>query len=405
MNSQPMPDTNCAWSDKARSVYTPNVAPAPLVIDRGEGCYVFDVEGRKYLDAISGIAVSALGHAHPKLVAAIQEQAAKLLHTSNLYINQPAVELASRIQATSFADRVFFCNSGAEANEAAIKAARRYQWQQNRPEKHEIITFSGAFHGRTYGALAATPKPKYHEGFAPMPAGFVSVAYGDEQELARTVGPQTAAILVEPIQGEGGVHVPPSGFLAKCRDLAHQHGALLIADEVQTGFGRTGTLFAHEHEGVQPDIMTMAKGIAAGLPLGAVGFASTVADALQPGTHNTTYSGNPLACRAGLVVMDTLLDAGVLDGIAEKGQWIQTELTRIGGACFKEVRGRGLLIGAELNPSSKLTAGEFVKRARELGLLIHVAGPDVVRIAPPLIIAKNEIVEVLDTIAKVTQEA
>jgi acetylornithine/N-succinyldiaminopimelate aminotransferase len=376
--------SSAAWAEVARRAFTPNVAPAPVVLERGEGCYVWDVEGRRYLDAISGIAVSALGHGHRGLAEAVADQAKKLLHTSNLFLNAPAVALAERLTELSSVDRVFFCNSGAEANEAAIKLARRYAHLRGQPGRNRILTFRGGFHGRTYGALAATAQPKYHEGFGPMPEGFDAVDYGDAAAVEASVSERTAAILVEPIQGEGGVNVPPAGFLRRCREVADATGALLICDEVQTGFGRTGRLFAHEHEGVTPDVLCMAKGIAAGLPLGAVGARSEVAEALGPGTHNTTYSGNPVACRAAHVVLDELTKPGVLDAVEARGAQLRRGLAALG--VFGEVRGRGLLVGAELAPELGFSAKDIVAGGRARGALLHVAGPSVLRLAPPLIL-------------------
>ena len=381
-------DGNRAIAARAQAVFTPNVAPAPLVIDRGEGCYLWDVEGRRYLDAISGIAVSALGHGHPGLQAAIAEQAGRLIHTSNLFLNEPAVRLAERIAGACFADRIFFCNSGAEANEAAIKLARRFHHARGDTRRNRILSFRGGFHGRTYGALAATAQPKYHEGFGPMPEGFDAVDYGDLAALEAAVDDRTAAVLIEPIQGEGGVNVPPPGFLTACRELTRGRGALLVVDEVQTGFGRTGRLFAHQHEGVDPDILCMAKGIAAGLPLGAIGATETVAAALVPGTHNTTYSGNPVACRAAHVVLDALWSPGFLAAVEARGAQLSAGLARLD--IFSEIRGRGLLIGAELRPDAGLTAAELVTACRARGALVHVAGPSVLRLAPPLVLEEAE---------------
>lgn len=390
--------TNVEWAEAAKTVYTPNVAPAPLALERGEGCRVWDVEGRRYLDGISGIAVSALGHAHPELTAAIADQAAKLLHCSNLFLTPVAVSLAQRIAAKTFASRVFFSNSGAEANEAAIKIVRRHAWLAGETDRNRIVSFTGGFHGRTYGALAATAQPKYHEGFAPMPDGFDAVPYGDLAALEAVVSDRTAAILVEPIQGEGGVNMPPEGFLEQCRELADARGALLIFDEVQTGFGRTGRMFAHQHHAVTPDVMAMAKGIAAGLPLGGIAVTEKVAAALTPGTHNTTYSGNPVACRAAHVVMDALESPGFLDRVVARGARLREGLLGL-GQVFSAVRGRGLLVGAELAEGSPFSAGEIVAECRSRGLLVAVAGPKVLRLAPPLIISEAEVDEALAIVA------
>ncbi len=388
---------NSTYVNRAKGVFTPNYQPAPLVIDRGEGCYVWDVEGRRYLDMVAGIAVSALGHAHPALVEAIRAQAGKLLHTSNLFLNRPAVELAEKLVQQTFADQIFFCSSGAEANEAAIKLARRYAFSKGEKDRHRILSFDRSFHGRTMGALTATAQPKYHEGFAPLVPGFEYLPYGDIEALERAMGPQVAAILLEPIQGEGGVRSAPPGFLAACRRLADQHGALLILDEVQTGFGRTGKLFAHEHEGVTPDIMAMAKGIGGGLPLGAIATKKEVGAALVVGTHGTTYGGNPVACAAGNVIIDTVSQPAFLSRVESIGQRLMEGLRRLNGkhGAFAEVRGRGLIVGAEIRSGLGFQAKEVVAACRGRGVLIHVAGPEVLRLVPPLILGEAEVDECL----------
>lgn len=386
--------------DRAAAVFTPNYRPAPIVLDRGEGSWVFDTEGHKYLDLVSGIAVSALGHAHPKLVAAIQAQAAKLLHTSNLYLNAPAVELAERLVAGCFAERVYFCNSGAEANEAAIKLARRYHYDRGDTKRIEILTFEHSFHGRTYGALTATAQPKYHEGFGPMPGGFAYLPYGDVPALEAAVGDETAAVMLEPLQGEGGVRVPPPGYLAEVRRICDAKGALLIFDEVQVGIGRTGELFGHQVEGVEPDIMSLAKGIGGGLPLGAMVCRAEVGASLIPGTHATTYGGNPVACAAGAVVLDEVAKPERLAHVRDVGAALMAGLTRIGErfSVFSEVRGRGLLIGAELRPEVDFDAKAIVDAARAKGVLAHIAGPRVLRLAPPLILEPAEATTGLEAI-------
>ncbi len=371
---------------RAEGVFTPNYRPAPIVLDRGQGSYVFDTEGGRYLDLVSGIAVSALGHNHPKLVDAIRTQAGRILHTSNLYLNGPAVELAEKLVAGCFADSVYFCNSGAEANEASIKLARRYAWDQGEKERVNIITFDRSFHGRTYGALTATAQPKYHEGFGPMPAGFHYTTYGDVAALEALVDQHTAAVMLEPIQGEGGVRLPPEGYLAEVRRICDAHGALLIFDEVQVGVGRTGVLFGHQHDGVTPDIMSLAKGIGGGLPLGAMVCRADVGASLIPGTHATTYGGNPVACAAGSVVLSEMTAPGALEHVQTVGAHLVKGLRAIGErfALFSEVRGRGLLIGAELKPGVVKDAKAIVNAAREHGVLAHIAGLQVLRLAPPL---------------------
>lgn len=385
-----MPESRLVES--AKGVFTPNYRPAPIVLDRGEGCWVFDDQGERYLDLVSGIAVSALGHNHPRLVAAIQAQAAKLLHTSNLYLNRPSVELATMLVESCFADRVYFCNSGAEANEAAIKVARRYHYDRGDAERTQILTFERSFHGRTYGALTATAQPKYHEGFGPMPEGFDYLPYADTAALEQAISDRTAAVMLEPLQGEGGVRVPPKGYLAEVRRICDAHGALLIFDEVQVGIGRTGVLFGHQFEGVEPDIMSLAKGIGGGLPLGAMVCRADVGASLVPGTHATTYGGNPLACAAGLVVLEQMRKPDRLAHVQSVGELLMNGLRTIGERhrVFSEVRGRGLLIGAELRPEIPFDAKAIVNAARGRGVLAHIAGPRVLRLAPPLILEAQQ---------------
>lgn len=391
---------NQSLAAHAKDVFVPNYRPAPVVLDRGEGVYVYDIEGRRYLDLVAGIAVSALGHAHPHLTETIRTQAGKLLHVSNLYLNQPALELADRLVAQSFAERVFFCNSGAEANEACIKAARRYAFTRGEVDRFRIVSFTSSFHGRTYGALTATAQPKYHEGFGPMPQGFDHVPYGDREALLGVVSDKTAAIMLEPIQGEGGVNMPPSGFMAACRQIADDAGALLIFDEVQTGFGRTGRMFAHQHEGVAPDIMALAKGIGGGLPLGAMVTTGRVAEALQPGSHGTTYGGSPLACAAGVVVMDELCRPGFLEQVSKRGQALMEGLDGLNQrySVFAKIRGRGLMVGAELTDDAPFEAKDLVAECRREGVLVHVAGPRVLRLLPPLIIEPVHIDEAISAL-------
>lgn len=377
---------------RAEKVFTPNYRPAPIVLEGGEGCHVYDTEGGHYLDLVSGIAVSALGHNHPALVKAIRAQAGKILHTSNLYLNAPAIELAELLVAGSFADSVYFCNSGAEANEAAIKLARRYAWDQGQKDRVQIITFDKSFHGRTYGALTATAQPKYHEGFGPMPGGFDYAPYGDVAALEAMVSDKTAAVMIEPIQGEGGVRMPPDGYLKEIRRICDANGALLIFDEVQVGVGRTGVLFAHQFEDVTPDIMSLAKGIGGGLPLGAMVCRKAVGASLIPGTHATTYGGNPLACAAGTVVLRHVASAECLAQVNEVSALLMAGLRRIGDetGVFSQVRGRGLLIGAELKPEVTFDAKAIVNAARDQGVLAHIAGLRVLRLAPPLILSADE---------------
>ena len=379
--------------ERAGRVFTPNLRPAPVVLDRGEGVRVFDLEGREYLDFASGIAVSALGHHHPDLVAALKDQSERLLHTSNLYWNEPSIALAEKLVRNCFGQRVFFCNSGAEANEAAIKLARKFAHDRGETERVEILSFEGSFHGRTMGALAATAQPKYHVGFEPLPRGFSYLPFGDTEALDRAVSSRTAAIMIEPVQGEGGVRLAPPGFLAHCRQAADRVGALLVFDEVQIGVGRSGKMFGHQHDGVEPDIMSLAKGIGGGLPLGAIVATEVVGNSLSFGSHATTYGGNPMACRAGGVVFDVLGSPGFLEGVTRVGEQLRTGLEALsadlrpaGSGLFSQVRGRGLLLGAELGADIPFDAKAVVEACRAEGLFVHVAGPRVVRLAPPLVL-------------------
>jgi acetylornithine/N-succinyldiaminopimelate aminotransferase len=399
-----MVESNEALVEQAKHLFMPNYKPAPFVIARGEGCWLFDVEGNKFLDLVGGIAVSVLGHAHPRLVEAITTQVSRVLHTSNLYLNRPAIELAKALvdawtksaRSVGAGDpggvRVFFCNSGAEANEGQLKLARRYAWDRGEKSRTKIVAFDHSFHGRTYGALAATGQPKYHEGFGKMLEGFVHVPYGDVDALRRVVDKDTAAVLVEPLQGEGGVRVPPPGFIAACRELATKNGALLLFDEVQVGVGRTGKMFCFEQEGVVPDMLSLAKGIGGGLPLGAVLAKEDVAAHLAYGTHATTFGGNPVACAAGTVVFDVLSEPGFLDRVTAIGAYLTRGLRELGERhrAFQEVRGRGLLIGAQLRQGVGFDAKSVVDACRARDVLIHVAGTDVLRLAPALILTEAE---------------
>lgn len=377
---------------RSKAVFTPNYKPAPMLFTRGEGVYLFDDEGRKYLDLVSGIAVSVLGHAHPKLVQAVTDQAQKFLHISNLYLNEPALELAEKLVEASFGDCVFFANSGAEVNEAALKLSRKYAFDRGEKDRVEIISFEGSFHGRTMGALAATAQPKYHQGFEPLPPGFRYLPLNDVARLNETISNKTAAVIVEPIQGEGGVRVPNPGFLAEVRKACDRAGAVLIFDEIQVGLGRTGTMFAHEYERVVPDIMTLAKGLGGGLPIGAMIAKKEVGASLTYGSHGTTFGGNPVAARAGQVVLETIATPGFLDRVKKLGEFFQEKLRSLSDV-FAEIRGRGLLIGAALKDEVPFGAAEIVTACQKEGLLVHVAGPRVVRFAPALIIEEKQLAE------------
>jgi len=368
----------------------------PLVLSRGEGCRVWDLEGKEYLDCVAGIAVCSLGHSHPKVVEAIRKQAGILTHVSNLYYTEVQGLLAERLVQASFAGKVFFCNSGAEANEAAIKLARKYG-NEVLGGKNEIITMEGSFHGRTLATITATGQAKFQAGFEPLPAGFRYVPYNDLSALEAAVDGKTCAVLVEPVQAEGGVRVPDPGYLQGVREICDRKGILLILDEVQTGMGRTGTFLAHEAEGITPDIATLAKALGNGFPVGAMLATDKVAAAFAPGNHASTFGGNLLAMAAGLAVLSVLLDEGLLLRAAEAGRYFIEKLRALKEkhASIRDVRGKGLLLGVEMD---REVAG-ILTRCSEKGLLVATAGTHVVRFVPPLVITAAEIdraVEILD---------
>ena len=371
----------------------------PLSIVRGRGTKVYDLEGREYLDFVGGIAVNILGHGHPELVQAIQRQAAQLIHTSNLYYTEPQVKLAQMLVDHSFADKVFFCNSGAEANEAAIKLARRYSHDKYGAGRFEIVTMKNSFHGRTMATLTATGQEKVQKGYEPLLPGFSYVAFNNLEELERAVTDKTAAIMLEPIQGEGGVYVADREYLKQVRDLCSQKDVLLIFDEIQTGMGRTGTLFAYEQLGVQPDIMTLAKGLGGGVPIGACLATDAVAKAFTPGSHASTFGGNPLACAVSLAVCRVLLEGQVLDHARRMGEYFTKGLSdcKERHRVVREVRGLGLLQGIELDMDGKAVVSECLAR----GILINGTGERVLRFVPPLIITQMEIDRLLDTLAQI----
>ena len=371
----------------------------PISIIRGRGTKVYDAEGREYTDFVAGIAVNILGHGHPDLVLAIQKQAAQLIHTSNLYYTEPQVKLAQMLVDHSFADKVFFCNSGAEANEAAIKLARRYSHDKYGAGRFEIITMKQSFHGRTMATLTATGQEKVQKGYEPLVPGFSYVAFNHLADLEQAVTDKTAAIMLEPIQGEGGVHVASRDYLTAVRELCTQRDILLIFDEVQTGMGRTGTLYAYEQLGVQPDVMTLAKGLGGGMPIGACLANGKVAAAFGPGSHASTFGGNPLACAAALAVFRVLLDGRVLDQARRMGEYLAKGLSDLRDRhhIVRDVRGLGLLQGIEVEVDAKAVVGDCLKR----GLLINATGDHVLRFVPPLIISQQEIDRLLDVLSQI----
>ena len=375
-------------------VMVPNYQPADIVPVRGEGSRIWDQDGRDYIDFAGGIAVTLLGHCHPKLVAALGEQAGKLWHLSNVMTNEPALRLAQKLVASTFADRVFFCNSGAEANEAAFKLVRRYGNAID-PAKHEIISFYNAFHGRTLFTVSVGGQAKYTQGFEPIPSGITHLPFNDIAALEAAVSDRTCAIVLEPVQGEGGIMPATQAFIAAARRLADRHKALLVFDEVQSGMGRSGHLFAYQHYGATPDILTSAKGLGGGFPVGAMLCTQAAADVLAFGTHGSTYGGNPLACAVGEAVIDTVNDPALLAGVKHRAQLIRDGLDSIGRryGVFDPSRGLGLLIGAPMSAAWKGRAKDIVNAGMRHGVWTLIAGPDVLRMAPSLIITEAEIAE------------
>jgi acetylornithine/N-succinyldiaminopimelate aminotransferase len=367
----------------------PIYARADIAFEQGKGVWLRAQTGEDYLDFGAGVAVNALGHAHPHLVAALTHQAQRLWHVSNLYCIPEGERLAQRLIAASFAETVFFCNSGAEANEAAIKMARKYHASKGQPERYRIITFEGAFHGRTLATLAAGGQEKYLDGFGPKVEGFDSVPFGDHQALENAITPETAAILIEPIQGEGGIRVVPPHCLRGLRVLCDTHGLLLIFDEVQTGMGRTGHLFAYEPSGITPDILAAAKGIGGGFPLGACLATHKAASGMVPGSHGTTFGGNPLAMAVGNAVLDVVLEETFLPSVRRVALLLKQKLASLPDRfphIVETLRGEGLMLGLKL----KVPVADFVRKAREQHLLVIGAGENVVRLLPPLIITPTE---------------
>ena len=375
--------------------YVPNYAPKPVVFDHGEGARLWDIDGREYIDLGTGISVNSFGHRHPDLIAAVTGQAGRLLHTSNLYYVEPTVRLAEDLVDGTFAERVFFCNSGAEANEAAIKIVRRRAAEAGRgPEEREIITFEGSFHGRTLATVTATAQPKYHEGFEPMPGGFTYCPFNDPEALEAAISDRTCAVMLEPVQGEGGVTPSRQGFLRHVQDLCRRHDSLLVLDEIQSGMGRTGKFFAYEWEpGVEPDVVTMAKALAGGLPMGAVLAGARAADALTVGTHGSTFGGNPVSAAAARVAVGLARSDDLLANVVRQGDAFRLFLNRINAelGLFRDVRGKGLMIGAELGEEYEGKAGALVDACQEEGVIVLVAGPSVLRLLPPLNIGDEDV--------------
>lgn len=386
-------------TDSATSHLLPVFARADLGFTRGEGCWLISTSGERYLDFTSGVAVNALGHAHPHLVTALQEQATKLWHMSNLFKSPDGEKLAARLCEQSFADYVFFCNSGAEAMEGVIKMVRHYHFSKGHPERYRIITFEGAFHGRTLATLAATGAAKYLEGYGPPMDGFDQVPHGDIEAVKKAIGPETAGILIEPIQGEGGVRSAPQAFFKALRQLCDEHGLLLAFDEVQTGMGRTGELFAYKRVGVTPDVMSLAKALGGGFPIGAVLANAEAAAGMGPGSHGSTFGGNPLAVAAASAVLDVMLAPGFFDHVQKMSLLLKQKLASVVDrypSILAEVRGEGLLIGVK----AVVPSGDLVNALREQRLLTVGAGDNVVRFLAPLIVGESEIDQAITSLER-----
>ncbi|MEW6696256.1 MAG: acetylornithine transaminase [Bacillota bacterium] len=360
----------------------------PMALEKGEGCWVWDADGKQYLDFVGGLAVNSLGHAHPKVAEAVCRQAKTLLHCSNIYWIEPQVKLAQVLVENSCAGKAFFCNSGAEANEGAIKLARKYAKLKLGADKYEIITATNSFHGRTLAAVTATGQTKYQKGFDPLPRGFKYVPYNDLQALEQTIGPHTCAVMLEPVQGEGGVIPAEQAYLQGVARLCREKGLLLIFDEVQCGLGRTGKFLAYQHYQVEPDIITLAKALGGGFPIGAMLAKDHVAEVFQPGDHASTFGGNPLACAAALAAMEAILQGGVQENARNAGEYLKNQLTTLAEkySYVKEVRGLGLMLGMELTIEGK----DIVARCLEQGLLINCTNGNVLRFLPPLIVTTEE---------------
>ncbi len=381
-----------------QQVLTPNYGLPPTIIVKGQGCELFGQSGERYLDLAGGIAVSALGHCHPDVVKALTEQANKVWHLSNVLANEPAIELAKALVAATFADRVFFCNSGAEANEAAIKAARKAAFDLHGPEKHEIIAFNDAFHGRTIATVTAGGQPKYRTGFGPMPEGFTHLPFNDCNALEAQISEKTCAVMVEAVQGEGGVRPICPTFFEKIRIACDRVGAALIVDEVQTGMGRTGKLFAYQHSDITPDILSSAKSLGCGFPIGAMLCKEWISEHLVAGTHGSTYGGNPLGTAVAGKALEIINSAELLSNVVARGQQLMDGLNALNSKheLFKTIRGKGLLIGAVLKDEYGGRSGELSTLTMKEGLMTLVAGPNVHRFAPPLIISNTQVDEALD---------
>jgi predicted acetylornithine/succinylornithine family transaminase len=379
-----------------------NYGERMIALVRGEGAYVWDADGKKYLDFVAGIATNNVGHCHPNVVKAITEQAKTLIHVSNLYYIEPQVKLAKRLVELSFADKCFFCNSGAEANEAAIKVTRKYSKENVGEGKFEIITMHKSFHGRTMTTITATGQPKYHKGFEPLSPGFIYAEFNDLKDVKAKITDNTCAIMVEPIQVEGGINIPSDDYLTGLRNLCNEKNLLLIFDEVQTAMGRTGKFFGYETFGVEPDIITMAKALGGGVPIGCMATKSHIAESLTPGSHASTFGGNPLVCSAALASINTIVDDKLAENAQRMGKYLMQKLLSLKEkfSMIKDVRGRGLVIGVELGIEGK----ELVNQAIKSGLILNCIGTNVIRFVPPLIINESHADEAMAIFEKVLSE-
>jgi acetylornithine/N-succinyldiaminopimelate aminotransferase len=395
--------TNKEWKERGDKVFIGTYARYPAAMIKGAGCRLTDADGKEYLDFLSGIAVCALGHCHPAVTDAIRHQADELVHVSNLYYTEPQIRLGELLVGNSFAEKIFLANSGAEANEAAIKLARIYSGEG----RYQVISLAGSFHGRTLATVAATGQPKFHKGFEPLPEGFLHAPFGDLEALEALITDRTCAILCEPLQGEGGVRPLDREYLQGIRKLCDRHRLLLIFDEIQTGLGRTGTLFAYEQLGVVPDILSLAKALGNGLPIGAMMTRSEIAAAFTPGTHASTFGGNPVASAAAVAVLSVMLADGFLPEVRRKGAYLEGELTKLAErfpALIESVRGMGLLLGAVLTEQGTIHGPAIVTKMFERGFLMNFAGNIALRFVPPLIVSTEEIDTLIAALAEVLAE-
>ena len=388
--------------DKSEQYIFPTYTRLPIVLTKGEGMKVWDSEGKEYLDFVSGIAVLNVGHLHPRVIEAIDQQSKNLMHVSNLYYSEPQIKLAELLTTHSFADKVFFCNSGAEANEAAIKLARKVFRDKGKTNRYEIITMGNSFHGRTMATLSATGQQKFHHGFEPLLNCFTYVPFNNAQAVEEAITDKTCAVMVEPIQGEGGVNCPSPDYLKNLRSICDQQGLLLIFDEVQVGMGRTGKLFAHQHYGVEPDIMTLAKALAGGMPIGAMLAREECASGFSPGTHASTFGGNPLSSAAGIATIEALLQDNILDNCQKMGEYFYTKLLSLKEKhpLIKRVKGKGLILGIEIAFEGTEIVNECLKR----GMLINCTMGKILRFLPPLIINEKEVDSLIQTLDELFEQ-